>query len=670
MRPVVDAVVDDDATDREAQQKRRLYWKTFVNLTIFILFVILFLVVTSGSVSRQAAMLSDELRVALSPVHSVTSLSDVYNYLALVLPLTILPDQTDMARPVVVLDKLKAISTYNAVTGGIRLRQHRVSYSPDCGDSLGLLAAWTVPCHPGFSPTAASAAVSEALAALGVTYSETAASTAYSGTLGVYPAASHSVVLSSASGVGFTDAITQLRTENFLDGGTRTVFVEFNVWNVNSGHIAVVQVVWELGHRGEVLSHVHVTPIAPTDMKATGNGTGQETLLLLGRVLVFIFTIYYFVEEALEIASKGKAYLHEFWNYVDWLSLLLVFASYVIRFATITASQAANFGVNEVTDGGYYTDLLGIAQRVVIPYKVDAFNAIIITLKCIKYVGFVPYIQILVVTLKSAGTGILAYLVFLLPVLTGITVCFNVAFGQNVPYLASFWDASFFLASSYVGEARIEPLIKEYPKTSVFIVYITVVTSVLFLALLFSIIAKALQEATEDYVGTKKVDSRQVLLHESLVHVKESLLELISFRRKLKKWMPALYRKWYVVPMEKKRMEELNKTQQSTTSVITSPKTKKIDDNQPRPSITSADYNILKHIEKELTGDEADRTKLVQAVEVLAGRALRRMNDLETEMKQSMLEAKGRILELQVAADDTKAELNKLLDQGTSSNSP
>merc|ERR1719160_2253984 len=92
-------------------------------------------------------------------------------------------------------------------------------------------------------------------------------------------------------------------------------------------------------------------------------------------------------------------------------------------------------GVKELTDPFYFTNLQGVARNVQTAKRINAINSVLIWLKTIKYVNFIPYVTTLIWTIRMSWQMLVSFICIFLTTFTGFVIAYNVGFGNSFGFL-------------------------------------------------------------------------------------------------------------------------------------------------------------------------------------------------------------------------------------------
>lgn len=106
--------------------------------------------------------------------------------------------------------------------------------------------------------------------------------------------------------------LRSLRKNNWIDRGTRAVFIEFTVYNVNTNLFCIVQLIVEIPATGGVIPSVNMYTL-----KLLRFVSPMDYFVLVCEVLYGLQVLYYTVEELYEIKIEKLSYFSRFWNWID-----------------------------------------------------------------------------------------------------------------------------------------------------------------------------------------------------------------------------------------------------------------------------------------------------------------------------------------------------------------
>ena len=444
-------VIDDSQTlefvDNSMDEDVKQYWRFIKNLLIYIAFATTFLIVVTASRSSDAEDLASEIKILFSPISTVTDMATFWSFALSSLPSILFPD---IAKPSSSTDALRIMTPHIYLVGAIRLRQHRTD--PFECENGNLFKNWTLDCYTEFTSSTESRTKFGSASVSGLfTFTHLKAGASFSGAFADYPASGFQSDISSVK-KDLERILATLKSSSWVDSGTRAVLLDFNLWNLETGVIAPTTLAIEFSSSGLVYSGVHVTALAPNSIYFTA-----DKGLIIGHILILGFVVFYLVEEAREIFSSGfSEYKKDLWNFLDWANLGLLIASFVFR-CLVWSSPV--IGEVELKDPTFYYDARQIGVYLETAERIDGINSILILLKVMKFVEFLPYVWHLLVALKGNVTDYLVWNFVLFPsFIFAISVLFHGHFGLFCPSCGSLGSTVSFLARALIGDAEISEL--------------------------------------------------------------------------------------------------------------------------------------------------------------------------------------------------------------------
>ena len=201
--------------------------------------------------------------------------------------------------------------------------------------------------------------------------------------------------------------LTKLEQMNWVDRQTRAIFVEFSIYNPNINLVMVSTIQVEFLASGNILTKATFDPVSLfNEVNLSGSFSG---LLIAFDVFYMIFIVYFMMVEIRQLIKHGyKAYLSQFWSYIEWS---IIICSWV-AFSTFLYKLYAG---NEVSDffkktSGYsYINLQRLAYwNQVLNYSL-AFCCVFGTIKFLKLLRFNQRINSLGLTLMNCMKELLAF---------------------------------------------------------------------------------------------------------------------------------------------------------------------------------------------------------------------------------------------------------------------
>ncbi|ESO05743.1 hypothetical protein HELRODRAFT_171411 [Helobdella robusta] len=106
--------------------------------------------------------------------------------------------------------------------------------------------------------------------------------------------------------------IDNLKTNLWVDRGTRAVFIDFTIYNANINLFCVIKLIAEFPPTGGIIPSYDFRTV-----KLIRYNTAFDFFVFACEIIFCIFILYYIGEEFLEIKKYKWSYLKEFWNVLD-----------------------------------------------------------------------------------------------------------------------------------------------------------------------------------------------------------------------------------------------------------------------------------------------------------------------------------------------------------------
>lgn len=145
--------------------------------------------------------------------------------------------------------------------------------------------------------------------------------------------------------------LSEMQSFQWLDKYTRSVFVEFILYNPNVNLFACVTVVFETPVTGSLQGKIVVSPF-----RLYSDTGGYGVVVIICETLAIIWTIYFLQREGRKVWQERSVYIRKFWNWIELGTLLgsvTAIVMYVGRhLLTITAMKKVKSlkGIIDSTD--------------------------------------------------------------------------------------------------------------------------------------------------------------------------------------------------------------------------------------------------------------------------------------------------------------------------------
>lgn len=632
---------DDDFFESiNYKEKRAMYVKGFVQMGTFFVFLIVFTITVLSSQSGTQQRLGAHIKAHFShggfPLANVRSIDDYWEYIERTFMPAAFGNSSVIEEAYLQSPKLLPLDLNNRVVGSMRMWQVRVKRKQNCQVGA-LFSNFKTDC---FMPLNEYTQDKEDYGPdLKYKYSsDDQGSQLHEGLLGLYPMTGHVEHLKPNE--TYSRLLLQdLKRHAWISAPTRAVFIDFTVWNQNLNLHCVTRIAGEFSESGVVESRIRTIVVQPRHMAPLATSGIWDLMAVVGEFLLALFVLFYLAEEFTEFSITWQKYFLDPWNIMDWANLGLLITFIVYRVMVWLSAMGIDLGADELMEEDHYTPMQGIAERLIMARTINAFNAVFIWAKVVKYVGFMPYIKTLLVTLQTCWQQYLSFLSMFSFIFFGFVIAYTIGFGETIRDLSGLGSTAVYLARSFLGDIDLTAIYLEAPVFgATLILFFMLGIYFLMMNVFFAILLTALDEAR----GKKVQDFRQEMLVQSIQQMKEWFKDLFSLERKIRYLAPGLWANMYKKTRLKRKQEEKQRLLKEKEEA--EEKKRKI---AHKASLFRGEAK--KHVPDEskshssasLSPEDLDKRDILSAVENMAGKLLSKIQGLSFELTTEMRDLQG-----------------------------
>lgn len=623
-------------------------------ICMFFLFLIIFTVAMLLDMQGTSSLLVDHIRSTINDgpwpmkLDSVTSVPLFYDYLRFAIVPALYQNNSDTIAAQGLSSYYHPIDVANRMVGGVRLRQVRVPRVQGC--QIGpLFVNFNTGCYPKPSPN------TEDTVAFGknlqFTWESDPRSTQYRGFLGTYSPSGYMQTLPTVRSAAMAK-IDELENDNFLGPWTRALFIDFVVWNTNTGTYATATLNVEFGASNGVANHMALLAIRPNSVVFGGTGSFLEMLSNVFLLLLFLMLLYFLAEESLEMRKGVVAYVQDGWNLLDWANMVLLVAGFGVRvFAYVEASDL-NIGMEQLTDKDAFTALRFLGAMVEMVRLINGINSVIIFGKVVKYLRHIPYVKDLIKTFWTAMDLFVPFLVLLIVCFIGFGICFTVGFGDRFFELSTLWTSLSYLSRAFLKDIALLPAYSYMPAFGALLILVFyIVFLVLGVNMLFATITDALltdkfesaraprKKKPEDDIGEDEP------VEEFVKEVKKKT------RRFLRRNFPKIYKRVYG-KRRKRTSLEVDKDNAQDAKEDNEDFEMDLDSESDNSYFNESEYGL------------PTKQELMNAVDHMSGQMLSELAIVGIEVKSELHDVCERVAQMQMAVEELSMRTDSMrLDQ-------
>jgi len=319
---------------------------------------------------------------------------------------------------------------YNFVLNGIRLRQLRINSAACTAQPEGLPSNITEACYFGITNS------NEARAPYKPTLSNTtfiwtsgsAEEFPVWGKIDEYNPGGYIQDLPTRLSRASTQLAT-LKAETWLDIHTRGLFIQAPIYNPSLRLLLWLELLIEFPPGGGVVTTVTSKPVRLWRYLSAADKT-----LIFAEIVFLSLLIYVILLECFAIKRQGRAYFFHFWNYHQWLNLLIFIVS-------VAAHSSATFRADQQgvsNEDGSFVDFSHTVLLIAFEESVVAFNALLTYSRILMYFSNYPRFAHIYRALARAWWDILLFVLMLTCMLIAFGSAFYIAFGSELPAFRTF----------------------------------------------------------------------------------------------------------------------------------------------------------------------------------------------------------------------------------------
>ncbi|CAK0810189.1 unnamed protein product, partial [Prorocentrum cordatum] len=548
--------------DLLAQQRGALATlKQGVNVGLFICFLTLYTALALGEPLGEFRAFEGYIRrrfdrEAAMPIANVDSTSTFWKYMTRTIVPGIYGNDTSMYfTDDYVVEKLMLIEGANRLYGTVRMRMLKTQSNQGCKVSDSFAATFSH-CYGRYTEELEDQVSYGPLNFVGEAefgYRSVEGSR-ICGSLACYGPGGFMEALTSNYNVSKT-RLAYVENAGWITTGTRAVFVDFTVFNLNAGYYAVCNILFEVAPSGHWVNTFRVHVLMERHLAPLGSGVMSDWMTLVGEVVLLTFVFRQIMEEASEFIGfrnrgGGKIkvprlkmeYFRDAWNILDWLNLVLIIVVFLIRVITWGKTPEVGILFNDAAGQGVdtFVDFTPVARNVRTIREMIAFNAVLTWFKAVKYIDVFPYISMLMQTVLGSQKQWFTWFIIFFTSLIGFVLAFTFAFGAEELEFSSPWKTFVFLVRGLLGDSDMTSVHDAAPFTgSLLIIAFVVIIFFTVVPLFVSIMLGALQDSklTEEL----KQERQWRELVESTHNFAETVSATFRLEERLREQMPGLY---------------------------------------------------------------------------------------------------------------------------------
>ncbi|CAM5106911.1 unnamed protein product [Eretmochelys imbricata] len=258
---------------------------------------------------------------------------------------------------------------------------------------------------------------------------------------------SHWGLIASYSGAGYYQDLSRSREETatqianlkkylWLDRGTRAAFIDFSVYNANINLFCIVRLLVEFPATGGLITSWQFQPV-----KLIHYISSFDFFLAACEMAFCLFTLYYIVEEILEIRIHKLHYFRSLWNCLDILIIVLSVAAIGINI--YRRSTVDMLLKKQLEDQNAFPNFEPLAYWQIQFNNIAAVTVFFVWIKLFKFVSFNRTMSQLSTTMSRCAKDVIGFAIMFFIIFLAYAQLAYLVFGTQVDDFSTFQECVF-----------------------------------------------------------------------------------------------------------------------------------------------------------------------------------------------------------------------------------
>ena len=312
--------------------------------------------------------------------------------------------------------------------------------------------------------------------------------------------------------------IKDARSKLWMDHFTRSVFVEFNLYNPNINLFSAITLLLERPPTGGLLPRVEV--LAYRLYRYVGD---FQLFILACEVLFLVFVLYFTYREAKKVHKVRRAYITESSNLLELATLILGWISIGYYFVWL--------GLRKWTLKLYHdspTKFISFQYLSALQLMFEGVVGLTVFVTCLKFIKLFRFnrrIFLLSCTLRQAGGDLLPYFIVFMINFLAFAQVYHILLASEYDSFSTLIGSMQKLLSALLGKFNITEMMSVYGVlTAVIFIAYMIITNFLFLNILIVIII-------DSFAVVKQLNDEMQNEFELLEYVTERIRGVLGIRK-------------------------------------------------------------------------------------------------------------------------------------------
>ncbi|CAF1188330.1 unnamed protein product [Adineta steineri] len=242
-----------------------------------------------------------------------------------------------------------------------------------------------------------------------------------------------------------TAEVNDLEQNLWLDRGTRVVFLDFTVYNANINLFCQIKLTVEFPASGGAIASKTFSTV-----KLIRYVSSMDYFVLACEIIFVIFTLYYTVEEVIEIRHYRLQYFKVMWNVLD---VVIILISYICIIFNIYRQYKVGQILDQLlANQNSYADFEFLTYWQIQFNNIVAFAVFLAWIKIFKYVSFNKTMTQLSTTLSRCAKDVFGFTVMFMIVFLAYAQLGYLLFGSLIEDYKTFALSIFSLFRIILGD--------------------------------------------------------------------------------------------------------------------------------------------------------------------------------------------------------------------------
>ena len=239
--------------------------------------------------------------------------------------------------------------------------------------------------------------------------------------------------------------LAELKTNLWIDAGTRFLTLDFTVYNGNINLFGVIKLVFEFPATGGIITSNDIQIV-----RLLKYAEYSDYMLLATEGIFILFIIYYCVEELFEIMEHGFAYFTVFGNILDIVVIGTSITQILLNFFMLYSVNTKLEGLMKLPF--QYADFTGLSKVSKSFTYLAGFNVFVAWLKVFKYLSFNKTMLQLSGTLSKCAKELSGFTVMFMIIFFAFAELGYLLFGTQIADFKNVIMAGFTLFRTVLGD--------------------------------------------------------------------------------------------------------------------------------------------------------------------------------------------------------------------------